>query len=67
MNRTISVFRNTSTKSLRVADIVLLVFFAWIAVRKKSLLVGAMSVLQLGALVYVLNDHTVESSFAILW
>ncbi|HYK47671.1 MAG TPA: proton-conducting transporter membrane subunit [Parafilimonas sp.] len=45
-----------------VADIILLVFFAWIAVRRKSLLVGAMSVLQLGALLYVTNDHTVESS-----
>src|ERR1044071_9686882 len=44
------------------ADIILLVFFAWIAVRRKSLWVGAMSLLQLGALLYVLNGHTAGSS-----
>lgn len=41
-------------------DIFLLVFFAWIAYRKKSLVVGAFTLLQLGGLLYLLNGmpHT---------
>lgn len=44
------------------ADLLLLLFFAWIAIRRKSILVGLMTLLQSGALVYLLNNHAVESS-----
>ena len=44
------------------ADILLLLFFAWIAVRRKSLLVGLMTILQLGGLLYLLKVNAVESS-----
>ena len=41
-------------------DILLLVFFGWVAYRKKSLIVGAFTLLQLGGLLYLLNGmpHT---------
>lgn len=37
------------------ADILLLLYFGWVALRKKSWLVGLMSVLQLGGLLYLLT------------
>ena len=37
------------------ADILLLLYFGWIAVNKKSWLVGMMTILQLGALIYLLT------------
>ncbi len=37
------------------ADILLLLYFGWVALRKKSWLVGLMSVLQLGGLLYLLK------------
>ncbi len=37
------------------ADILLLLFFGWVAVRKKSVLVGLLSVLQLGGLLYLVK------------
>src|SRR5664279_1721406 len=37
------------------ADLALLFFFAWIAVRRKSALVGIMTILQAGALLYLMN------------
>lgn len=37
------------------ADILLLLYFGWVALRKKSLLTGLLTVLQLGALLYLLN------------
>lgn len=43
-----------------VADVVLLLFFGWVAVRRKSMLVGLMTLLQLGALVYILKEGVVE-------
>ena len=41
-------------------DILLLFFFGWVAYRKKSLIVGAFTLLQLGGLLYLLNGmpHT---------
>lgn len=41
-------------------DFLLLVFFGWVAYRKKSLIVGAFTLLQLGGLLYLLNGmpHT---------
>ncbi len=44
------------------ADLLLLLFFAWIAIRRKSALVGVMTILQLGALLYLLKENAVESS-----
>lgn len=38
------------------ADILLLVFFGWIAIKRRSWIVGLMSLLQLGALLYLLNS-----------
>lgn len=38
-----------------VADIILLIFFSWIAIKRKSWIVGLMSLLQLGGLLYLLN------------
>lgn len=42
------------------ADILLILFFAWVAFRKKSLIVGALTLVQLGGLLYLLNymPHT---------
>lgn len=37
------------------ADILLLLYFGWVAIRKKSVLVGVMSALQLGGLLYLLK------------
>jgi ech hydrogenase subunit A len=37
------------------ADILLLLYFGWVAIQRKSVLVGVMSVLQLGGLIYILN------------
>jgi ech hydrogenase subunit A len=37
------------------ADLVLLLFFGWVALRKKSLLVGVLSIVQLGGLIYLLK------------
>lgn len=37
------------------ADILLLLYFGWLALRKKSWLVGLMSILQLGGLLYLLK------------
>lgn len=46
------------------ADILLLLYFGWIAIRRKNLLVGVMSVLQLGGLLYLLKtlpaDHSMQ-------
>lgn len=41
-------------------DILLLIFFGWVAIRQKSIPVGILSLLQLGALVYLLYNvpHT---------
>ncbi len=44
------------------ADIILLLYFGWIATRRKSWLVGLMTILQLGILLYLLNSNVVESS-----
>lgn len=38
------------------ADIVLLLFFGWVAVKNKNILVGMMSLLQLAGLLYLLNS-----------
>lgn len=38
------------------ADILLLVFFGWIAIKRRSWIVGLMSLLQLGGLLYLLNS-----------
>ena len=40
---------------ITAADILLLLFFGWIAIRRKSWLVGIMTVLQLGALSYLIT------------
>src|SRR5450759_382444 len=37
------------------ADIMLLLYFGWVAIRRKSWLVGLMTILQLGALLYLLT------------
>lgn len=46
------------------ADILLLLYFGWVAIRKKSLLVGLMTILQLGGLSYLLYilpaDHSMQ-------
>ena len=41
-------------------DILLLLFFGWVAIKRKSLLVGILATLQLGGLLYLLNvmPHT---------
>ncbi|MCU0394484.1 MAG: hypothetical protein MUF29_01135 [Chitinophagaceae bacterium] len=38
------------------ADLLLLLFFGWIAIKRKSILVGLLTMLQLGGLVYLLNN-----------
>jgi ech hydrogenase subunit A len=42
------------------ADILLLVFFAWVAVKRKSIIIGLLNLLQFGGLVYLLTTmpHT---------
>lgn len=42
------------------ADLLLLLFFGWVAVRRKSVLVGLLTVLQTGASVYLLSNGTAE-------
>lgn len=44
------------------ADVVLLLFFGWVAVRRRSLLVGILTLLQLGALIYILNQGAAASA-----
>ena len=44
------------------ADIALLLFFGWIAVRRRSVLVGLMTLLQLGALIYILSQGVVDEA-----
>ncbi|HET9824080.1 MAG TPA: hypothetical protein VFP87_02035, partial [Chitinophagaceae bacterium] len=46
-----------------VADIILLLFFAQVAIRRKSVLVGLLTVAQFGVLLYLLMSNSVESSF----
>jgi ech hydrogenase subunit A len=45
-----------------VSDFLLLAFFAWVAIRRKSLLVGLMTVLQAGASIYLLKNPGVENT-----
>lgn len=45
-----------------VADIMLLVFFGWIAIKRRSRIVGLMSLLQLGGLLYLLNNMPAHHS-----
>lgn len=45
-----------------VADVMLLVFFGWIAIKRRSWIVGLMSLLQLGGLLYLLNNMPVHHS-----
>lgn len=44
------------------ADILLLLFFGWVAVRRRSILIGMMTMLQLGALLYILKNAPVEEA-----
>lgn len=44
------------------ADILLLVYFGWVALRRKSWLVGLMTVLQLGGLLYLLKTLPADNS-----
>jgi len=44
------------------ADIILLFFFGGIAIRRKNLLVGLMTILQLGILLYLLNNNPLDNS-----
>jgi ech hydrogenase subunit A len=46
-----------------VTDILLLCYFGWIAIRKKSLPVLLLSILQLGGLLYLLNTMPAHHSF----
>jgi ech hydrogenase subunit A len=45
------------------ADILLLLFFAWVAMRRKSLLIGFMAAVQLAGSLYLLKTSSLESSF----
>jgi ech hydrogenase subunit A len=45
-----------------VADVLLLLLFAWVAIKRKSVLVGLMTILQLGASLSLLNNGTVENA-----
>lgn len=45
-----------------VADIILLIFFGWIAIKRRSWIVGLMSMLQLGGLLYLLNSMPAHHS-----
>ncbi len=38
------------------ADILMLLYFGWVAIQRKSILVGVMSILQLGGLLYLLKN-----------
>ena len=49
-----------------VTDIVLIVFFGWIALRKKSWVVGLMSFLQLGGLLYLLKALPADQSIQLM-
>jgi ech hydrogenase subunit A len=42
------------------ADILLLLYFGWVAVRKRNLLVGLLTVLQLGTFLYILNSISTD-------
>lgn len=44
------------------ADFLLLLFFAWVAIKRKSLLVGLMTLLQLGASIYLFKNPGVENT-----
>jgi len=44
------------------ADILLLLFFGWIAIRRKTVLVGLVTLLQLGGLLYLLNNTAGENA-----
>lgn len=50
-----------ANQAVAVADVLLLLFFGWVAVRQRSALVGLLTVLQLAASAYLLN-HAGESS-----
>lgn len=45
-----------------IADIILLIFFGWIAIKRRSWVVGLMSLLQLGGLLYLLNTMPAHHS-----
>ena len=49
-------------KGVAAADLLLLLFFAWIAIRRKSVLVGLLTILQLGASLYLLRNSSIEHS-----
>lgn len=44
------------------ADFMMLLFFAWVAIKRKSLLVGVMTLFQLGASLYLLKNAGVENT-----
>lgn len=44
------------------ADFLLLLFFGWVAIKRKSLLVGVMTVLQLGASIYLVQNAGAENT-----
>ncbi len=48
------------------ADILLLLYFGYVAIQRKSLLVGIMSVLQLGSLLYILKKMPAEEEMQFL-
>jgi len=48
------------------ADIVLLLFFAYIAIRRKSMLIGLLTAAQLMASLYLIKNNSLESSFQLL-
>ena len=48
------------------ADIVLLLFFAHIAIRRKSILIGLLTAAQLTASLYLIKNNSLESSFQLL-
>ncbi len=43
-------------------DILLLLYFGWVAIQRKSLIVGILSVLQLGSLIYILKIMPEETA-----
>lgn len=47
-------------KVVACADLLLLLYFGWIAINKKSWLVGVMTLLQLGTLIYLLSKIPAE-------
>jgi len=48
--------------AVMAADLLLLVFFAWISIRRRSVLVGALTLLQLGASFYLLKNGPTENA-----